>query len=74
MGAVQKLEILNRRGKLRLTPTSNLSATGYPNGGDGDPTINRIPMTSRVPRHLIRDGLRRNFGNPYLSEEPIHPC
>jgi hypothetical protein len=26
MGAVQKLETHNRRGKLRLTPTSNLKA------------------------------------------------
>ena len=44
-----------RRGKRRLTPTSNLRAIEDPDGSDGNTTINRIPKTSRVPPHLDRN-------------------
>jgi hypothetical protein len=70
-GAVEKKEIQIWRGKCHLAPTSILKTTKYPDVVDGNPTINRIPMTSRVPRHLVRNGLRRKFGN---RVEPIPPC
>ena len=40
-GAVQKLEIHHRRGKLRLTPTSNLSALEPFSSCNGNATVIR---------------------------------
>jgi len=41
LGAVQKLEIHYRRGKLRLTPNTNLGALGTFSSCNGNTSVNR---------------------------------